>query len=219
MGGFVAYTAVPKVKKKCRIGQVRKVFRPDQTILVHRYLPVSDGRLRVLWKPAYLSPEGTEMLEPGADPSQESVTVQQLVSVVQLHSGVLSHAAARRLDLAGWRLDEQGLQHEMAVVSPPAEPSSSLAVRLEEFLGKIGTTPERSVRFEGETLQKWSSTGYVDFLEVFSGEGVLTLVVAETGITTGEGIDARWSSYGRRFWDLREPAARLQLAWLVSHGI
>ena len=93
-----------------------------------------------------------------------------------------------------------------------------MAARLEKFFGKTGVRPEKVVRFAGDSLQKWMTVGYVDFLELFCGEGVLTLTVSEAGFKTGEGIDSRWSSYGQR-WNLREPAARLQLAWLVAFGI
>ena len=217
VGGLVAYTSVPKVKK-CRIGQVRKVFRPDQTVLVHRFLPISDGRLRVAWMPAYVSTEGTEVVEPGSNPSQETVTVQQLVMIVQLSSGVLSHAAARKLDRANWRLDEQGIQHEAGVVGVPPVPSSPLAIRLEEFFGKVGTTPVKAMRFSDQSLKKWCATRYVDFLEVFCGEGMLTEVILETGLVAGEGIDGRWTSYGQ-VWDLRDPKARLGVAWLVAYGL
>ena len=53
------------------------------------------------------------MLDAGAAPSLEQITVQQVLAVVQLHDGVMSHAAARRLDKAGWTLDKEELHVEV----------------------------------------------------------------------------------------------------------
>ena len=72
--------------------------------------------------------------------------------------------------------------------------------------------------FEEGSLQKWCATGVVDFLELFCGKGVLTLVVSETGLRTGEGIDGRWTSYGC-IWDLKKASTQMRLAWLVAYGI
>ena len=55
-------------------------------------------------------------------------------------------------------------------------------------------------------------------MEVFCGEGMLTAVIMEIGLVAGEGIDSRWTSYGR-VWDLRDPKARLCVAWLVAYGL
>ena len=44
--------------------------------------------------------------------------MQQVLLVVQLHDGVVSHAAARRLDKAGWKLDDEELHVEALVKGP-----------------------------------------------------------------------------------------------------
>ena len=100
----------------------------------------------------------------------------------------------------------------------PVRPASSLAARLEEFIGRVQERPEKAVSFEEGSLQKWCATGVVDFLELFCGKGVLTLVVSETGLRTGEGIDGRWTSYGC-IWDLKKASTQMRLAWLVAYGI
>ena len=56
-GSYIAY--VKDVPKRCSIGKVTDVDIPMREILVHRHIPISDGRLRVLWKPVYWK-EGIE---------------------------------------------------------------------------------------------------------------------------------------------------------------
>ena len=58
------------------------------------------------------------IVEGGGKPSLEVIQLKQVLTIVQLHSGVLNHAAARKLDLAGWRLQEQSAP---AVRPPPEE--------------------------------------------------------------------------------------------------
>ena len=54
-------------------------------------------------------------------PLVEVIPVQRVLLTVQLHSGVLSHQAARKLDRAGWRLDERDL------TTAAAEPTAKVA--------------------------------------------------------------------------------------------
>ena len=55
----------------------------------------------------------------------------------------------------------------------------------------------RPLTFESHrTLQKFLSLQYVEFLEIFCGYGQLTLRVAETGVSCGEGIDSKVVAYG-----------------------
>ena len=63
---------------------------------------MAEDRLRVKWLPAFKDREKTE-------PFVETIAIKYVLMVVQLHTGVLSHQAARKLDLAGWRLGEQDL--------------------------------------------------------------------------------------------------------------
>ena len=117
VGSLVAYAAdsiranAPDNKhvKRCRVGQVRDIHPGVQQLQVHRYQPFADGRLRVLWKPIYLS-AGTkeETFEAlGNEPLIETVFLQRVITEVFLNSGVVNHASARRIDASGYRIDER----------------------------------------------------------------------------------------------------------------
>ena len=85
-------------------------------MVLHRYKPVADGRLRLKWVPAYVGGDGSEGPTTAKHSSLETVTARRILCIVQLHDGVLSHAAARQLDKSGWRLDETDLTHAQDVV-------------------------------------------------------------------------------------------------------
>ena len=66
---------------------------------MHKHQPQSEGRLRIKWLPVFIDGNGGgEVLVTGAQPSTERVEAKRLLFPVQLHDGVMSHAAARRLD-------------------------------------------------------------------------------------------------------------------------
>ena len=98
-GNFVVYLLVDK-SKQVTVGKVTAVSRQEQTVIVHRYKPVTDNRLRLYWLPVFVE-EGQEVLGSGSQPSTETVGIERLLFPVQLHDGVLGHAAARRLDRRG----------------------------------------------------------------------------------------------------------------------
>ena len=77
----------------------------EATVIVHRYRPVTDFHLRLYWKPVYVE-GGIEAHGSGSNPSTETVPVKRVLFPVQLHDGVLGHAAARRLDHAGFRYEQ-----------------------------------------------------------------------------------------------------------------
>ncbi len=52
-GQFVAYCNSHPKLRKCRVGKVLTVSRQENLIIVHRYRPLADGRLRVRWLPAF----------------------------------------------------------------------------------------------------------------------------------------------------------------------
>ena len=113
---------------------MRIILRAEAEMVVHRYRPLSDGRLRVSWRPVFRSGSG-ETLDAGEEPSTESVRAQDVILIVQLHDGgVLSHAAARSLDKAGWRLDETDMEFEADLVHGPSDQS---AARLEALVGAV----------------------------------------------------------------------------------
>ena len=71
-------------KKKCRVGKVITVARTEHVVIVHRHFPLTDGRLRVKWMPAYLDEEGKEVSEPGPKPSTETVEARRILKIVRL---------------------------------------------------------------------------------------------------------------------------------------
>ena len=76
------------------------------SVAVHRHGAISDGRLRALWKPVMVDSEGQEVLGSagqGEKAALEQVLAKQIICVVKLHSGVLSHSAANRLDRGNGR--------------------------------------------------------------------------------------------------------------------
>ena len=96
--------------KQCILGKVQAVLKLKAEVVVHCHAPITDGRLRVRWQPLFVT--GAEADCPGevvleatnAKPDLENVAARRLLSPAQLQDGVLSHAVARRLDNAGWRL-------------------------------------------------------------------------------------------------------------------
>ena len=125
IGSYVAY-AIESIKanvpankhlKRGRVGKILQIRPVEQVLLVHRYTPIADGRLRVRWKEMYLS-EATkeETLIPSSHPVQEEVPLQRIITKIHLNSGVMSHAAARQIDASGYRVDErrsEALQREV----------------------------------------------------------------------------------------------------------
>ena len=171
-----------------------------------------------------------------AVPMMETLNVRQVMTTVQLHDGVISHSAARKLDRSGWGLDENDLR-EQADVEAVAEEENSGGVeamprvdwykRLEQFVFQLkGRTPE-VVEFEGQTgvvfanhsiRQQWLAEGHVDFLEIFCGCQELTFRIREAGLKAAEGLDSRLVSYGQ-VWPLHLESTRKEAAWLVCHGL
>ena len=104
-GNFIAYVVAGKMKE-CTIGKVTALSRAEASVVVHRYKPVTDGHLRLYWQPLYTGESGVEVLGSGPNPSTETVHVKMILFPVLLHDGVVSHAAARRLDHAGYRYEQ-----------------------------------------------------------------------------------------------------------------
>ncbi len=129
VGQFVAYCNTHPKLGKCRVGKVVTLSRQEHLIIVHRYRPLADGRLRVRWVPTY-SVGGDEVIGEGDIPAKENVKAKEIVSILELHDGVVSHAASRKLDNAGWRYDETGLSLEKEL---RREPDLSAFTRLEDW--------------------------------------------------------------------------------------
>ena len=117
VGSMVAYAIdsiranVPDNKhiKRCRVGQVKVIHPGTQQLQVQRYQPFADGRLRVLWKPLYLTADTKEETFEalGNEPLVEMVYLQRVITEVFLNSGVVNHASARRIDASGYRIDDR----------------------------------------------------------------------------------------------------------------
>ena len=223
VGMYVAY-AQGRGTKRVRIGKVVQITKADASIVVSRHRPLADGRLRIRWVPILLR----DAYE-AESPALETLHPRQIVTICQLHDGVLSHAAARQLDKHGWRLDESDLVQEADLPGPPAEPSVEAFARLEEFCsfsvppvktkgGFRSSGPAVAVEFEADEMQVWLVAGVVQFLEVYCGVQELTLRVREAGLSAGEGIDSRVLSYGQ-LWDLKDRATQLKLAWLICRSL
>ena len=99
-GNFVVYV-LPDKPKEVTVGKVTDISRSEQTVIVRRHKPITDNQLRLYWKPVYIE-GGAEVLGSGSKPSTETVGIKRLLFPVQMHDGVISHAAARRLDHAGY---------------------------------------------------------------------------------------------------------------------
>ena len=163
------------------------------------------------WVPLFVtSPEEGGQEHEGVEgrPSVENVAVKCVLATVQLHDGVMSHAAARRLGRAGWRLDKGSARVGLAAL-PTAEPESGIARKLETLAtgsrmsiavgsAKQAQTAEVAQFDFVEDLQKWVQEGYVDFLEIFCGKGRLTAKARQVGLHAGEGIDNRLIAYGQK---------------------
>ena len=245
----MAYATGQREEKRCTIGRVWSLDWGAGSVVVHRRAPRMDARLRLKWEPLSESSAaqgGAERAAPKAlaQPSLEKVPAAQLLLVVQLHDGVISHASARRLDRAGWRIREGiartpesvnvhrireewlNTLEEMTrrcreVPMIGGMKVSAVVPHRSEGLGVArGFVTEKSgpsigVHFGApEDLQKWVKKSRIDFLEVYSGKGSLTSAVKETGLKVGEGLDAKVIAYNR-YWDLADKDMVVDFAWLV----
>ena len=95
---------LPDRIKEVTVGKVTALSKSEQTVIVHRHKPVTDNNLRLYWHPVFVE-GGTEVLGSGSVPSTETVGLKRPLFPVQLHDGVLAHAAARRLDHAGYHYE------------------------------------------------------------------------------------------------------------------
>ena len=115
IGRYVAYKG--EAKKRCRLGQITSIFAGEKRLAVHALAAQSNNRLRVVWAPMSKGVDGVKV-GPG-DPLLETITFAQVITTVELNQGVISHASARRLDRAGWRID-QGLLSDGPIEHPAA---------------------------------------------------------------------------------------------------
>ena len=88
--------------KACCVGKVMNISRAEAAVVVHCHRPVSDGHLRLQWKPVFIE-EGVQVLGSGSHPMTETVEARRIMFPVQLHDGVLPHSVSRQLDHMGFR--------------------------------------------------------------------------------------------------------------------
>ncbi len=100
-GNYVVYVTA-HAEKEVTVGKITAISKAEANLVIHRHKPVPDNHFRLYWKPICVE-GGLEVLGNGSMPSTESVFVKRVLFPIQLHDGVIAHAAARRLDLGGYR--------------------------------------------------------------------------------------------------------------------
>ena len=117
-GNYIAYVLAGQTKK-CAIGKILAVSRAEATVVIQRHRPITDNRLRLYWSPVFVE-DGIEVFGSGTKASTETVEVKRILWPIQLHDGVLGHAAARRLDHGNWTFSDKEYQDTgMELPIPP----------------------------------------------------------------------------------------------------
>ena len=107
LGERVAYRGARGGPKSCRLGRVTQVDQARAQVGVHRYLPKLSG-VRIKWALAYLKEDGSMTSSEGSRPAIETVSVKEVITKVDLNrDGVLAASSARKLDKAGYLLQER----------------------------------------------------------------------------------------------------------------
>ena len=74
-----------KRRRVCAVGMVRRISHQEQSMVVHKYTAISDGRIRILWKPVYLSEDGSRTIGAGLKEDTETITVKQVLYGTRHH--------------------------------------------------------------------------------------------------------------------------------------
>jgi len=99
-GAIIAYKG--EGIRRVRLGAVISLSNVQQSLEAHRYGAAAEaGGLRVHWVPLFFDANAQVCRGAGGRPVQETVALASVIMVVELHTGVLGHAAARRLDRSG----------------------------------------------------------------------------------------------------------------------
>jgi hypothetical protein len=225
VGHHVAYALLTRppsraTARACGVGQVKNVVRTGQAeVVLHKYRARADGRLRVHWIGVYVGEQGQEVL--GDDPAHhglrpvlEQVAAKRILCVVQLHDGVMSHAAARRLDRAGWTWKQEEVEVAVHIVHQPLEERSRIwAVAHAELNDRLRRETEDRLK-----LTERRSVGRLDFVEFGVGQGELTAQARKLGLSALDGLNVGSLSYGQA-WNLEDPSVRAQLLWLLCEKV
>ena len=196
VGQHVAYALATRPPPKaagraCGVGQVKTVVRTGQAeVVLHRYRARADGRLRVHWIGVYLGEDGQDVFgdnpaHHGLRPALEQVAAKRILCVIQLHDGVMSHAAARQLDKAGWTWRQEELEVAMRLVQQPLEERSRMwAVAQSELDDRLRQETEERFKLVGSRL-----AARLDFVELGIGQGELTAQVRRLGFVALDGLN------------------------------
>ena len=201
LGECVAYRGARGGPKSCRLGRVTQVDQARAQVGVHRYLPEVSG-VRIKWALAYLKEDGSMTSSEGSRPSIETVSVKEVVTKVDLNrDGVLAASSARKLDKAGYSLQER-----TALVAPRESACGGLdlAGALSNVL-VLEEGPSAAASAELLSVSKWAEAHLpkecLDILEVSWGEPVLSRAARLKGYSVGPAITHGSKAYSVQ-WDL-----------------
>ena len=135
---------------------------------------------------------------------------------MDLNSGILRGRASSLLEKAGWT-DDESAGHEGAVVVAAVPPAFSPPgdARLASLLEACGGDLESCLTFPEGNLRRWVACVGRIFIEIFRGQGFLSVAVSSENFPVAPGIDRDYPSYGQN-WDLTLEAHRRRLRWLLS---
>ena len=181
VGERVAYRGARGGPKSCRLGRVTQVDQARAQVGVHRYLPEVSG-VRIKWVLAYLKEDGSMTASEGSRPALETVSVKEVITKVDLNKdGVLAASSARKLDKAGYSLQER-----TAVVTPAEDVRGGFD--LADAFSKVLVAEERPQApacAELLSVKKWAGAHLpkecLDVLEVSWGEPVLSRAARQKG--------------------------------------
>ena len=91
--------------------------------------------MRVNWEPVF-TVDGQEVLSQGSAALLETVPFTKIMMIVQLHSGIISHAAARRLDTNGFTFEGEAVVNIVNRIPPKI--ADDTATRVEDFMRAVG---------------------------------------------------------------------------------
>ena len=109
---------------------------------------------------------------------------------MELHSGVLGHASARRLDMQGWKIDASVIMQGalVAALRVGSTPAVAELSHIAALMNACGGDLESVLHFQKDDLQRWARGQLRVFVDVFIGTGALTLVVRNSKHTCSEGF-------------------------------
>ena len=216
-GNHIVYRTDDRRRKLVLVGKILNISKREAKVVVHKYYPVSDHRLRLRWVPVFVE-QGSEVLGSGSRTSEEQVAVNRIICTTQLHDGVIAHAVARRLDLAGYSFDEDAFKYDAPVNAAIVQDQEQLVHKAALFCTSGSQVPKLNSPLQRENmeLRKWLSLKRVDFAEIYRGFGEFTIRVREGGRTAAEGFDNAAITY-ERTWHLDRHEDQADLAWLLCY--